>query len=131
MTNPNPIPHLENLKTPTSEKAREYGRKGGLKSQANQREKKLISQIYFDVLAKKYKINDKILDLDELIPRVILKALIKGDNNSISMLKEIRESTEGSKVITDINHGLSDSVLDKIPIDEIIKIARKAVGIPD
>lgn len=94
MTNP------ENLKPLTTEKAREIGRLGGIKSGEVKRQKKLMSQIYGDFLAEQHniKIGDEVKEMSgyELINYVMKKVLSKGNSASVSLLKEVREATEGT-----------------------------------
>jgi hypothetical protein len=77
----------------TKEEQREIARKGGKASQKKQREKRLLSQIYADVLADLENLPEG-QNLKDII-RVIIK---KKKPHSVSMLKEIREATEGSNV---------------------------------
>lgn len=96
----------------TKEEARELGRIGGIKSGVAKREKKLLSEIYADLLAKEHEvtINGKKTKIrgHELVNQVAMKVLHRGDGSSVSMLKEIREATEGTKIINDgeitLNH---------------------------
>ena len=90
---------IDNLKPLTTEKAREIGKLGGIKSGQKKRERKLMSQIYSEFLAKKHKIDSgESITGDELLSYVMSKVLARGDAASVSLLKEIREATEGSKV---------------------------------
>jgi len=86
--------NTSNLKVPTSEEAREYGKKGGKKSVEVRREKKLLSAMYSDMLAKGFNVGGERLSLDQVVASVLERA----DSSSVSMLKEIREATEGNKV---------------------------------
>ena len=81
----------------TPEKIRENAIKAGKASGKARREKKLISQIYADMLLKKHKIGKEEIGGEVLLEKVALKVLGRGDSASVSMLKEIREATEGSK----------------------------------
>lgn len=84
---------------------------GGKASVKAKKEKKLISQIYADFLLKNHKILKTELDKNgnikgkektmsgiELLDQVAKQVLARGDSASVSMLKEMREATEGSKV---------------------------------
>jgi hypothetical protein len=85
---------VDNLKpVRTKDEARERGRSGGKKSGKARREKKLMSQIYADILADQHgkKKGKKIKD-------VVQEIIEDGGSPAVSMLKEIREATEGSKV---------------------------------
>ena len=90
----------DNLKPKTSPKAR--GKLGGLKSGQAKRERKMLSAMYADFLAKEHnvQIDGKAAKLPGymLAERVIAKVLARGDGAAVRLLKEIREATEGSKV---------------------------------
>lgn len=86
----------------TPEERRENARKAGKASVEARRKKKRMSQIYADFLTSKHKITiddiDKELEGVALLTEVMKKVLSRGDSASVSLLKEIREATEGSKV---------------------------------
>lgn len=92
----------ENLIPLTTEKAREIGAKGGIRSGEAKREKKRMSQIYADFLMGKHKVTitdtERVLDGHELLAEVMKIVLSRGDSASVSLLKELREATEGSKL---------------------------------
>lgn len=93
---------VENLVPLTTEKAREIGREGGKKSVESRREKKLLSQIYGELLADEYEIEidgkkTKITGT-KLVQSIAHDVLNRRDSSSVSMLKEIREATEGNKM---------------------------------
>lgn len=93
----------ENLVPLTTEKAREIGRIGGIRSGEAKKEKKLMSAIYAEFLAKKHKIKipdvgEIEVDGDELMGIVAREILDRGDSASVSLMKEIREATEGNKI---------------------------------
>jgi hypothetical protein len=95
--------NVKNLKpVTTKEEARTRGKNGGKKSAEVRKTKKLMSQIYGDVLAKKYKVkkDGKMIDIDgsAVIEEVVKDILMRRDASSVSMMKEIREATEGQKV---------------------------------
>ena len=90
---------------PTSQRskseARELGSKGGKASAKARREKAAISEVYARLLAKKTKvvIDGKPATGLELLEQVVTQILVKGsDSAKIALIKEIRETTEGSKV---------------------------------
>jgi len=94
----------ENLKPKTSAKAR--GKLGGIKSGKVKREKKLMSQIYAEFLAKEHDVitsdgKKKPVSGSEMVSTVMRKVLSRGDSASVSLMKEVREGTEGSKVKTE------------------------------
>jgi hypothetical protein len=88
----------ENLITPSSEVARINGAKGGAKSSQTKKERKLLSQIYAEALTRKYEIDGEELEGPDFFQRVLVKVLDRGDSASVSLLKELREGTEGNKV---------------------------------
>jgi hypothetical protein len=100
----------ENLVPLTTAKAREIGRKGGKKSVEARREKKLMSQIYGAFLAEKHKVKIegewKEITGEQYLAAVMNKVFGAGGAPAVSLMKEIREATEGSKVaITDPDGG--------------------------
>lgn len=86
-----------NLRSP--QEVRENGSKGGKKSGKVRKEKKLMSQIYAGILAKKYKTDlGQLVQGSEIMEKVVMGVLKRGDSSSVSMMREIREATEGNKV---------------------------------
>lgn len=87
----------------TKEEAREKGRNGGIKSGQVRKEKKFMTQIYAEFLEKEHGVIGKDglkknMTGNELLSSVMSKILSRGDSASVSLMKEIREATEGSKV---------------------------------
>ena len=87
----------------TKQEQSEIARKGGIKSGKVRREKKLMSEIYADFLIKEHDVIGKDgmikkLSGQALVNGVMSKVLSRGDSSSVSMLREVREGTEGSKV---------------------------------
>ncbi|WP_438979988.1 hypothetical protein [Polynucleobacter sp.] len=89
--------HPENLKTPTTEQARKIGRMGGLKSAKVKKEKKLLSQIYAEILASKNGINGSGKTIADVAGEILLDKGLGSNASKVSMMKEIREATEGTK----------------------------------
>jgi len=87
----------DNIHPHTSQEARANGRKGGIASGIAKREKKLLSQVYADMLADEFGLAGQGLTLSGIIAAVLARA----DSSTVSMLKEIREATEGSRVQVD------------------------------
>jgi len=90
----------------SKEEAKELGRAGGVKSGEVRRHKKLMSTIYAEFLAKKHKVKledetEKEVDGAELMEIVSRNILERADSASVSLMKEIREATEGSKITLD------------------------------
>lgn len=90
------------LKPCTPENARERQLKSAEKRKENNAKKKLMSQIYAEFLEKEYSVKvadgTKKITGAELVNEVMRKVLARGDSSSVSMLKELREATEGNKV---------------------------------
>ena len=84
----------QNLVPLTTDTARKIGALGGKKTGEVKREKKLLSAMYADILAKGFEIEGERLSLDEVVSTIISQ----NNSASVSMLKEIREATEGNKV---------------------------------
>jgi len=92
----------ENLKPCTKENARERQLKSAEKRKENNAKKKLMSQIYAEFLEREYSVRqgdkDRKLTGAELCNEVMRKVLARSDSASVSLMREIREGTEGSKV---------------------------------
>jgi hypothetical protein len=86
--------NIENLVPLTTEKAREVGAKGGKRSGEVKRERKLLSAMYADLLAKGFDVEGEKLSIDQVASAIMARR----DSASVSLLKEMREATEGSKV---------------------------------
>ena len=92
----------DNLTPFTSDNAKEMQRKGAAKRKENRQKKILMSQIYVDFLAKEYKVkvgdkNKKISGAD-FVNEAMKKIIARGDSSSVSLLRELREGTEGNKI---------------------------------
>jgi hypothetical protein len=85
------VENLRPVKTTAEAKAR--GKQGGIKSGEVKRERKLLSAMYVDLIAKGFEVEGERLSLDEVASAI----LSRKDSASVSMLKEIREATEGNK----------------------------------
>jgi hypothetical protein len=94
----NLIPNSER----TPEQLREQTRKGGIVSGQKRRERKLMSMIYADLLADKYDVETaegkKKIEGSKLLQTVARDILMRRDSSSVSLMKEIREATEGTKL---------------------------------
>jgi hypothetical protein len=102
----------ENLNPVRSEEeARAKGRKGGIKSGEVRREKKRMSEIYADFLAERFaiKIDGEMKEItgSSLVGRVVKQVLISGGPGAVSLMKEIREATEGTKNSLLVEGGVS------------------------
>lgn len=102
----------------TVDEHREIARKGGQASVKARREKKLMSQIYADFLIKEHEVIGKDgikkkLSGEQLLSSVMSKVLSRGDSSSVSLMKEIREAVEGSKMNLQTDGILKIVYLDK------------------
>ena len=92
----------QNLRTPTREEARAMQRKGAEKRKENNAKKKLMSQIYAEFLEKEYNVRqgdkERKLTGAELVNECMKKIIARGDSSSVSLLREVREATEGQKI---------------------------------
>ena len=86
------VQNLIPIKTLSNAEAKKRGKLGGIASVKARREKKLMSQIYADILAEQTG-QKKGLDLKAVVKNI----LQEGGASAVSMIKEIREATEGSK----------------------------------
>lgn len=86
----------------TKDEQRAIAKKGGVASGKARREKKRMSQIYADFLAAEHEIDidDARVKMEgtKLLAHVMKQVLARGDSASVSLLKEIREATEGSNL---------------------------------
>ena len=90
------------LKPCTPENARERQLKSAEKRKENNAKKKLMSQIYAEFLEKEYNVRqgdkERKLTGAELVNECMKKIIARGDSASVSLLREVREGTEGTKV---------------------------------
>lgn len=95
-------PNPQNLNPCNSENARERQLKSAEKRKENNAKKKLMSQIYADFLEKEYEVKagegKRKLSGAELVNEVMRKVLARSDSSSVSLMREIRECTEGTKM---------------------------------
>ena len=108
----------------STEEARKAGKKGGIKSGKVRREKKMMSQIYAEFLEREHGVVGKDgikknMSGNELLSSVMSKILSRGDSASVSLMREIREATEGSKVNI---AGDTQIVLNHKPVEHIEKV---------
>ena len=91
-----------NLRTPTSEEAKEMQKKSAEKRKENNAKKKLMSQIYAEFLEREYEVKagegKRKISGAELVNEVMRKVLARSDSSSVSLMREIREGTEGTKM---------------------------------
>ena len=87
----------------------------GKKSGVVRKERKLLSTMYADLLAKGFEIEGERLSLGEVASAI----LSRKDAASVSMLKEIREATEGSKtkVVGEDGGPVEISIIKRVIVD--------------
>lgn len=95
-------PNPQNLNPCNSENARERQLKSAEKRKENNAKKKLMSQIYAEFLEKEYNVKTaegtKKITGAELVNESMKKIMARSDNSSVSLMRELREGTEGSKI---------------------------------
>jgi hypothetical protein len=100
---------IENLiPVRSKEEARMRGSAGGKKSGEARREKKLMSTIYGEFLAERFSVTidggKKEISGSELVNSVVKKIIVAGGPAAVSLMKEIREATEGSRASLSIEN---------------------------
>jgi len=89
----------------TKAKQREIASQGGKASVEARRKRKLMSQIYAEFLAEKFAVKvdgkEQAMTGEKLVNSVVKKVLISGGAAAVSLMKEIREATEGQKLTLD------------------------------
>ena len=106
--------------TPEEMKAR--NRRAGKASGKARKEKKLMSQIYAEFLNKEHEIfgnsgKREKLEGHALLSKVMSKVLARGDGAAVSLMKEIREATEGSKTQTETTLNINT---DEVKVADIL-----------
>jgi len=95
-------PNPQNLSPCNSENARERQIKSAEKRKENNAKKKLMSQIYAEFLEKEYNVRqgdkERKLTGSELVNECMKKIIATGGSPAVSLLKELREATEGQKI---------------------------------
>ena len=95
-------PNPQNLNPCNSENARERQLKSAEKRKENNAKKKLMSQIYAEFLEKEYNVRqgdkERKLTGAELVNECMKKIIARGDSSSVSLMREVREATEGTKM---------------------------------
>ena len=92
------IPLTERSKA-DAKKIRQKGQKAMIKKK---KEKKMMSDLYASFLCEEHKIKqgdkEELLTGYDMIGRVVGKVLSRGGSSAVSMMREIREAMEGSKI---------------------------------
>lgn len=101
----------------TPEELKEITRKGGIASGKARREKKLMSEIYAAFLEKEHDVigkdgNIKQLSGQALLNSVMAKVLSRGDSAAVSLMRELREGTEGQRLrVVNVQEKVADDLL--------------------
>ena len=116
-----------NLRTPTTDEAKEMQKKSAEKRKENNAKKKLMSQIYAEFLEKEYNVKTaegtKKITGAELVNESMKKIMARSDGSSVSLMRELREGTEGSKI------NLSGTVKTEMETtEERLKLFEELVG---
>lgn len=83
----------QNLKTPTSEQAREYGRKGGLKKAENEKKRKTLREELLALLAtEQYR---------EKISLSLIKQAVDGNTKAFEVIRDSIGEKPGDKLELD------------------------------
>ena len=92
----------QNLRTPTTDEAKEMQKKSVEKRKENTEKRKLMSQIYAEFLEKEYNVRqgdkERKLTGAELVNECMKKIIARGDSASVSLMREVRETIEGQKI---------------------------------
>lgn len=105
---------VENLKPKTTAKAR--GKLGGIKSGKVKKEKKLLSMIYAELLADQAGIKGG-KGFKEVVREIMNSNDPRAVSARVSMMKEIREATEGSKSQTETTLNINT---DEVKVADIL-----------
>jgi hypothetical protein len=100
--------NLKDLRNRTPEERSAIGRKGGIASGIAKREKILMSSIYAEFLEEEFDVpsddgGTKKMSTKKMVNQVMKKVLSRCDSTSVTLLREIREGTEGSRQTVDLN----------------------------
>lgn len=76
----------------STKEAQRRGSKGGKATARNKKERRLMSQIYAELISN---------GLDKDIEKASKRVMRKGGGPAISLMRELREGTEGSKIKTE------------------------------
>lgn len=76
----------------STKEAQQRGSKGGKATARNNKERRLMSQIYAELISN---------GLDKDIEKASKRVMRKGGGPAISLMRELREGTEGSRVKTE------------------------------
>lgn len=100
-----PRGNIDNLRAPTSEEARERGRKGGLKSGESRRARKTLKEELLALLSEG--------DIQEKISLAILEKAKAGDTKAYEIIRD----TVGEKPVEKLEAKVEETTI-KISLDE-------------
>jgi hypothetical protein len=96
----------------TEEEKKKIVSAGGTASARARRKRKLMSQIYGEMLADRYEVSikgeKKKISGEKFFKAVAKEILTRKDASSVAMLKEIREATEGNKLALDADVNMTN-----------------------
>ena len=118
----------KNLRTPTTDEAKEMQRKSAEKRKENNAKKKLMSQIYAEFLEREYEVKagegKRKLSGAELVNEVMRKVLARSDSSSVSLIRELRSCLDGENINLSgqVNTTLNMTPEDRVKLfEEIVK----------
>jgi len=101
----------------TEEEKRKIVSAGGTASARARRKRKLMSQIYGEMLADRYEVSikgeKKKISGEKFFKAVAKEILTRKDASSVALLKEIREATEGNKLALDADVNMTNMTPEK------------------
>ena len=105
--------NVQNLRVPTSEQAREYGRRGGLKTAENRIRRKSLKEALEILLEKEYETEsgEKMTGIDLISLKQIEKAIKNGDTKAFEVIRDTIGQKPVERVeISDIDKGIADEI---------------------
>lgn len=92
------VANKQNLRVPSSEEARRFGRKGGIASGKARKEKKLLAEVLREVLSEKAP-NQELTKMEAIVQKVVSDTYKRGDVYKLEKLQKILgESTQKIEV---------------------------------
>lgn len=108
----------ENLRVPTSEQAREYGRKGGLRSAEKRKERKRLQDIVRTMLAADSK-DDPDVTVGEALVASMIENALAGDVKAFVALRDTAGDKPTERTRTEHTGGITFGWLAEPPKEEI------------
>lgn len=109
----------ENLRVPTSEQAREYGRKGGLRSAEKRKERKRLQDIVRTMLAADSK-DDPDVTVGEALVASMIENALAGDVKAFVALRDTAGDKPTERTRTEHTGGITFGWLAEPPKEEEI-----------